>query len=183
MNGWTIMRSTNTPPQCGAAYGGNCPESKAPAMSRPIPVPTAETRRFWQAGFRGELVLPHCPHCSRYFFPPPPRCQVCLSPQLQWERVSGYGRLRSWTDVYLDAISGLSAPFTIAEVELSEQKDLVLVALVRASAATDLSVDQDVQVVFGDDVDGCRFPEVIPAGTNPGVGPIAANDAVAGGNL
>src|SRR3546814_20320490 len=67
-----------------------------------------------------DLVLPHCPHCSRYFFPPPPRCPVCLSPQLQWERVSGYGRLRSWTDVYLDAISGIPAPFTIAEFELSE---------------------------------------------------------------
>lgn len=125
--------------------------------------------------------MPHCPQCSRYFFPPPPRCQVCLSPQLQWEKVSGYGRLRSWTDIYLDAISGLPAPFTIAEVELSEQKDLVLVALVRASAATDLAVDQDVQVVFGDEVDGCRFPEVVPVGMNHGVGPTAANDTVAVG--
>src|SRR3546814_6301025 len=120
---WLYHYNTNRrPPVCRAGQGGNRPEWKAPVMSRPIPVPTAETRRFWQAGFRGELVLPHCPHCSRYFFPPPPRCPVCLSPQLQWERVSGYGRLRSWTDVYLDAISGIPVPFTIAEVELGEQR-------------------------------------------------------------
>ena len=152
-------------------------------MSRPIPVPTAETRRFWQAGLSGDLVLPRCTRCSRYFFPPPPRCHVCLTPHLEWETLSGRGRLRSWTDVYLDAISGIAAPFTIAEVELSEQPGLVLVALVRPSAATDLSVDQAVQVVFGEETDGCRFPEVIPVGTDSAARPVAANDAAAAGGV
>jgi uncharacterized OB-fold protein len=114
---------------------------------RPVPVATAETRPFWEAAKRQELSLPRCPRCALLHYPPPPRCPKCLGIELRWERLSGRGRLKAWTTVAIDLLPGVKPPYVIAEVELAEQPDLVMVAHVTGGP---LRVDAEVDTAFAE---------------------------------
>jgi hypothetical protein len=117
---------------------------------RPRPVPTAESRPFWDAARRHELRLPWCPACATYLFPPPPRCPRCLGRPLDWTTLSGRGSLQSWTTVRLDVLAGVEAPFVIGEVAPAEQPDLVLVALIVGPAPDRLRSGMAVEASFVD---------------------------------
>jgi uncharacterized OB-fold protein len=60
------------------------------------PVPTPETEPFWAGTLAGELRIQHCNNCGRYYFYPRPFCRYCQSPDVEWRRVSGIGRLVSY---------------------------------------------------------------------------------------
>jgi uncharacterized OB-fold protein len=117
------------------------------AGQRPVPSPNAESHPFWEAARKGELRLPRCPACGRLFYPPPLRCPRCLKGGLVWTGLSGRGRLASWGRVDLAAMPGVEPPFMLAEVELEEQPDLILVALL-TQPADRLTVGCDVEMTF-----------------------------------
>jgi len=121
---------------------------KSGARRRPLPVPTRETRPFWQSASRGVLALPQCVSCGALLYPPPPRCPHCLKDELRWTDLSGKGRLLSWTTIRTDLSAGIEAPFTIAEIELVEQVDLIVVGLLVGTAADDLRAGVSVRVTF-----------------------------------
>lgn len=122
-------------------------------MKRPVPMPTVETRPFWQAARRGELRLPRCRACGKLHYPPPPRCPLCLASELQWELLSGRARLLSWTVGHLDTIPSVATPFTIAEAELVEQEGLIVVALMATSGALSHGMLLDISFVPPDEGD------------------------------
>ena len=62
--------------------------------------PTPESRPFWAATRRHELVLPSCRACGTLFYYPRAACPSCLSSDLDWQRVSGRGRLNTFTVVH-----------------------------------------------------------------------------------
>jgi uncharacterized protein len=115
---------------------------------RPIPVPTAETRPFWTAAAGNELWLPRCRSCHVLSYPPPPRCPRCLVDDFTWEKLSGTGRLKSWTTIHIDVLPGVEPPFTIGEVELAEQADLFMVAHIVGTPAEMLKTDAVVELSF-----------------------------------
>jgi uncharacterized protein len=123
---------------------------------RPLPVPTQETRPFWEAAARGKLSLPRCDRCGELLFPPPPRCPRCLSDDLRWSELSGSGRLRSWTTIHADLSSGIKPPFVIGEVELDEQAGLVIVGLIVGTALDRIKSGSRVKVTFVQS----RLPEI-----------------------
>src|SRR5204862_245887 len=87
--------------------------------SGPLPVPTPETRPFWEAARRHELSLQRCRACGAHVFYPRAACPRCLGPDLEWRRASGRGRLHTFTVVHRGARSfPLPAPYVIAIVEL-----------------------------------------------------------------
>lgn len=69
----------------------------------------------------GRLELTGCLDCDRIVGYPRSRCPYCMTDQVQWRRLSGRGRIHSYTvnrrgtGRYLDA-----DPFVIAYVELDE---------------------------------------------------------------
>ncbi len=115
---------------------------------RPAPVPTAETRAFWTGAAENELWLPRCRSCHVLSYPPPPRCPRCLLDDFAWEKLSGTGRLKSWTTIHIDVLPGVEAPFTIGEVELTEQPGLVMVAHVVGTPAAMLKTDAAIKISF-----------------------------------
>ena len=82
-----------------------------------------ESAGFWAGLNHGKLLIPHCKHCDRFFFPPSPGCPSCGSPEFLADRaVSGRGDIYSWTVVYYpfekEFVS--EVPFVVAEVRLEE---------------------------------------------------------------
>jgi uncharacterized OB-fold protein len=97
--------------------------------SKPLPRPLNPglTRPFWEAAKRHELVMPRCTTCDHLFFYPRSECPRCFSATLEWVRVSGRGRLHSFTIVYQPANAAFrdSAPYVYAVVQLDEGPRLV----------------------------------------------------------
>ena len=94
------------------------------------------------------MWLPRCRSCRVLCYPPPPRCPRCLVEDFAWEKLSGMGRLKSWTTIHIDVLPGVEPPFTIAEVELIEQSGLIMVANVVGAPAEKLEADAAVKVSF-----------------------------------
>lgn len=117
---------------------------------RPMPVPSAETKPFWEAVGRHELRLPRCATCDILLYPPPPRCPECLSDDLVWTELSGRASLMSWTVVHIDLLPGVDPPFVIGEAELEEQPGLVMVAHVVGVPADQLRSDMSLRVSYVD---------------------------------
>jgi uncharacterized OB-fold protein len=65
-----------------------------------------------------------------------------------WEKLSGTGRMKSWTTIHIDVLPGVEPRFTIAEVELVEQPGLIMVAHIVGTPADMLKTDAVVQISF-----------------------------------
>jgi uncharacterized protein len=89
--------------------------------NKPLPKPTPTSRHFWEAAKRHELLLQHCTGCGAFIYYPRDRCPQCLSDRLEWERVSGRGKLYSYTIVRRASTRSFAdQPYVLAIVELDE---------------------------------------------------------------
>src|SRR5579863_6323052 len=89
------------------------------APLRPLPVPTPETKHFWDGTMARELRLQRCGACGSTYFPPQSFCPRCLSDDVEVVRSSGRGFLYSYVISHL-AAPGFEAPYVIGVVELEE---------------------------------------------------------------
>lgn len=87
---------------------------------RPLPVPTTETRPYWEAAHAGRLVVQHCKACARHQFYPRPFCAHCLSDEIEWVEASGLGRIYTFTICRIAANPAMVPPYAVALVELDE---------------------------------------------------------------
>jgi uncharacterized OB-fold protein len=67
---------------------------------KPLPVPSALAKPFWDALQQGELRLQRCGHCGHCNHPPLLICPKCHHRELSWEKVATTGTLYSYTIVY-----------------------------------------------------------------------------------
>lgn len=89
---------------------------------RPLPRITPDNKRFWDAAAQNRLVLPHCQHCKRFFYPIAPICPICLSGDVKWRELSGRGKVSSWI-VFRKAFFPYfedKLPYAVVQVELEE---------------------------------------------------------------
>ena len=88
---------------------------------KPLPKPSPTSRPFWDAAKRHELQIQKCAACHEYIYYPRNRCPKCFSDQLSWERVSGRGKVYSYTVVRRASSHAFAdAPYVLAIVELAE---------------------------------------------------------------
>ncbi len=83
------------------------------------PRPTPETEPYWEGCAAGELRLQRCTTCDAHYFPPRPFCPTCLSDEVEWEALSGRGKLHTYV-INHRAAPGFEAPYAIAVVQLDE---------------------------------------------------------------
>ena len=57
------------------------------------PVPTEDTKPYWESCARGELRMQRCGECGHVRFPPSALCPRCLSERHEWAVLSGRGRV------------------------------------------------------------------------------------------
>jgi uncharacterized OB-fold protein len=119
--------------------------------SGPIPVPTPETRPFWEASRRHELCLQRCRACGRHFFYPRAACPHCLASDIEWRRVSGRGTLHTFTVVHRGQRNfPLGTPYVIAIVELTEGPRLMTNLVGIEPDPAKIRIGLPVEVVFED---------------------------------
>ena len=89
--------------------------------TKPLPKPSPTSRPFWEAAKRHELMLQHCNSCRAFIYYPRDLCPYCMSDQLEWERMSGRGKVYSYTVVRRASTRSFAdAPYVLAIVELDE---------------------------------------------------------------
>ena len=84
------------------------------ARPRARPVPAQHDQPFWAGLREHRLVLPHCPDCAAYWYPPAPRCPRCLGPAVSWRECPGRGTLWSWATArraFAPGFSGCRTPW------------------------------------------------------------------------
>ena len=113
------------------------------------PTPTPETAPFWDAAKDDRLLIQRCRSCSRHYFYPRPFCPHCASADVEWDQVSGAGRLVSYVINHRPVPpTDDGEPLVIALVELDEGVRL-LTNLVDAAPDPDaLPLDTRVGVAF-----------------------------------
>ena len=115
---------------------------------KPLPKPTPTSRPFWDAAKRHELTIQRCGACKSYVYYPRDRCPKCFADQLEWQRVSGRGRVYSYTVVRrASARSFGDAPYVLAIVELDEVPRMTSNIV---APPEKVRVDMPVEVFFDD---------------------------------
>ncbi|MGH8011359.1 MAG: Zn-ribbon domain-containing OB-fold protein [Candidatus Binataceae bacterium] len=88
---------------------------------KPLPKPSPTSRPFWEAAKRHELSIQQCDACHAYIYYPRDRCPHCFADKLNWRRVSGRGKVYSYTVVRRASTRSFAdAPYVLAIVELDE---------------------------------------------------------------
>ncbi|WP_433365526.1 Zn-ribbon domain-containing OB-fold protein [Streptosporangium sp. CA-115845] len=117
-------------------------------VNRPQPVPTRETRPFWDGLAAHELRIPWCAGCGRFEHPGAVGCPRCLG-DLEWRRVSGRAVVVSWTVVLRPFVQGFTPPYVVGQVSLEEQPDVLLDTTIESDPAS-LRIGTPVEAVFRD---------------------------------
>jgi uncharacterized OB-fold protein len=113
---------------------------------RPMPVPSALSRPFWDAAATGRLCIQQCSVCGRYEWTPIDACSACLTETLDWQQVSGRGSLYSYSIVHRPQSPGFEVPYIVAIVELDEGVRM-LTDLIDTDGA-DIAIGMPVEVSF-----------------------------------
>ena len=130
---------------------------KPAAKPRLIPAPPVdpETRHFWDATARGELLIKRCTSCGQNHYYPRTLCPTCFSDQTTWQRASGRGTIYSYS-----VMRRAPVPYAIAYVTLDEGPTL-LTNLVDCDFDK-IAIGQHVNVVFRPSEGGPPVPMFTP---------------------
>lgn len=112
-----------------------------------VPVPTPETKPFWEATSRGELITKRCDNCGKPHFYPRMVCPYCGSPALTWVPLAGTGRLHSYI-INHRPIPRQDSPEIIAIIELDEGVRMMSNIVDSKAEPESLPLDAPVEVVF-----------------------------------
>lgn len=131
-------------------------------MAKPRPAPSAETRPFWEACARGELLYQYCTACSRAQFYPRAHCAACQAPRPEWRRSAGLGSVYSHTTVHRAPTPAFKpmVPYVIALVDLDEGFRMMMNVL--DCEPSTVAIGARVRVVFRES-DGALLPQAVPA--------------------
>jgi hypothetical protein len=137
-------------------------EVKAREPRRPRPVPTPETRHFWEGARLGELRLQRCRACAHPYFPPRPFCPRCASRDVEIFRASGRATLYSYV-IHERAAPGFAPPYAIAVVTLEEGPRMMTSLIDVAQKPEALVLDMALEVAFERLDDDISLPVFRPA--------------------
>jgi len=87
------------------------------AKDRVIPAPPVnpETKPFWDAAAKGQLLIKVCTACHQPHFYPRAICPFCMSDRTEWKQASGRGTVYSYS-----VMKRAEVPYAIAYVTLEE---------------------------------------------------------------
>lgn len=136
-----------------------------PQLVRPIPVPDELTSPFWDAARAGRLAIQRCQACSTYYQPPVRECYTCAADgkpsALLFEDVSGKGSIYTFTLVHDSRIKAFQEilPYPLVQIELAEQKGIILFGNMPETPVTDLHIGAAVEVFFLDIGNNLKLPD------------------------
>lgn len=131
----------------------------------PTPVPDFDATEFWAGCNRGELMMQRCAQCKKFRWLPRPMCPSCHSLEREWVKVSGKGKVYSWTiithPVHPAAVSRV--PYNVVQVQLDEDPELILVSNLVGIGNEDIRIGMAVRVEFEEHETGVKLAKFRPA--------------------
>lgn len=131
-------------------------------IARPLPLPNLDSKPYWEACRRHELMLQRCRGCGQYRFYPRACCPHCLSLEADWERVGGHGEVYSFTVVHRPPSEAFrdAVPYVVAVVHLDE--GVRMMSNVVGCPADQVRIGMRVRVVFKDLTEAVALPQFVP---------------------
>ncbi|MFC1907346.1 Zn-ribbon domain-containing OB-fold protein [Chloroflexota bacterium] len=129
---------------------------------KPIPNPTMETQPFWDYCKKNELRMQKCAQCSYIRFPASIVCPKCHSMNAEWVKLSGKGKVFSFSTVrylYYKAFSN-DIPYAVASIELEEGPRML--SNIIGCEVEDIKIDMPVEVQFEHITDEFALPKFKP---------------------
>jgi len=125
---------------------------------RPLPRIDEESRGYWEAARRHELLLQRCRACGAFCHHPRAVCPECLSSDIDWVVSPGRGEIYTFTVTYQNQSPGFSGrvPYVLAYVLLEEGVQ-ILTNIVDV-APEEVRIGQAVEVCFEDLSDEISIP-------------------------
>lgn len=126
--------------------------------NKPLPDITLYNQPFWDACKRHELSLQHCQDCGQIRLPSP-ICPNCLSMNAKWTKVSGRGKVYTYTIVHQRYHPGFAndLPYNVAIVELEEGPRLFTNIIGCKNEA--IRIGMDVEVAYDDATEEVTLPK------------------------
>lgn len=130
----------------------------------PRPIPEYDAQEFWEGCNREELRMQRCKACQRFRWLPRPMCPHCHSLEREWVKVSGRGKVYTWTLVThpVHPAAASKVPYNVVQVQLDEQPDLLLVSNLVDVRNEEIRFDMPVEVVFEELEPGVKLPQFRP---------------------
>lgn len=131
--------------------------------TKPLPGTDEENKPFWDYCKQHELRMQKCLQCGKIRYPVSPICPHCLHLESEWVKLSGKGRVYSFTIVRRAAHPGFAGevPYTVAIIETEEGTRLI--SNVVGCKPEDVKVDMPVEVIFEDITEEFALPKFKPA--------------------
>lgn len=112
------------------------------------PLPTPDTKPFWDAAREGKLRIQRCLDCQEHYFYPRPFCRYCSSSNVEWTDASGRATLHSYVINARPLPGAESFSPVIAVVKLAEGPTM-LSSIVNVPAEPEsLPLDLPLTVTF-----------------------------------
>ncbi len=126
--------------------------------SKPLPVPTIESKPYWEACKRHELRIQRCKRCNRYRHDPQPMCPYCHSLEVEWAKVSGKGKVYSYGVTHRAFHPGFADEVPYASVVIELDEGVRMVSRMVDAKTDELRIGMPVEVVFQDITDEITLP-------------------------
>jgi len=119
-------------------------------MPKPVPVPDAFSRPFWDACNESKLMVQHCRHCNKLQYPPSLKCRNCASDKVGWRQVPGKGHILEYTVIRDSRLKPLQAdqPHNFVLVTLDEDPGLIFFSNLPGRKIDDVPIGAAVEVFF-----------------------------------
>lgn len=138
-------------------------ESEKPEYRKPLPIPTSDTEKFWNALKEEKFLIQQCKDCGAWVFFPGPICRKCFSVNLEWKEASGKGKVYAYSTVHRAPGKAfkVDAPYAVALIELDE--GVKIMSNVVDIEPDDVKVDMRVEIVFDKVTNDTTLPKFKPA--------------------
>jgi hypothetical protein len=128
---------------------------------KPAPIPNADTKPFWEACNRQELIYQHCLACGQAQFYPRAVCAGCGALALEWRTSQRRGTLYTFSVNYRAPKASFEPdlPYVIALVDLDEGFRMML--NVRDCPPETVRIGMRVKIVFEQQGEQ-KIPQAVP---------------------
>ena len=125
----------------------------------PAPITNADSKPYWEAAAREELLLRRCTACGKLHFPPRHLCPKCWSDALEWTKSTGQGVVYSFTVMHRAPMPAFAkrVPYVVALIDLDEGPRMM--ANILGEDALSTAIGDRVSVCFEERAGGSKVPQ------------------------
>jgi hypothetical protein len=127
--------------------------------TRPLPIPTEDTKPYWEGAKASKLLIQKCAMCDTLQFYPRTYCLTCLNESMTWVEAAGDGEIYTFSINHRPANEYMKdkIPYAVAAIDLDE--GVRMLANIVESDIRQIKCGARVKVVFEKASDEITLPQ------------------------